>query len=585
MITSSNNNHIQFLKFLKKCERVKTVPHVNFIAQEYTQSDFRNDITTEDELKRVVGRKFNHFLNNAYRFINTYKFISQRKKIINFPIATNSRFLISQYGSQASVSNFISTLIDIDLLKCVNNTYHFNDKLDKNYCKQYIMNKRVQDLLVSLFKKYNIRKPYTTHDENVFSTEDFNISEKDDVRSKGIDLEDFKVSFTRQNSNVNYHSSEELIHYIETKGTNNLIHDYKIKADYINKTYLKDNDTEKIHFNVKVKTDKKGRIRNISSRAYSYLCFYKSHLERCKNKSGLILKDYLDEKYENGYLHYDSRASVYKVNYALNHGGEWLDNDTDLYELLNGDEFEDKELRESFKSTMMYIQFVKSPSQIKNFLFRKYDVLKTEYTDKELIEIIKKLKKNYKKIIGDSLYSEIFIYESCIYIDLYNELSKLGFNVSQVYDSFYIENNKITQYEFNILCDELLKKIVNNLYYSYIKNNNININKDKENKEFNKNIMFNNINRNNKNVIYININNIEMINNNSNNISISIREKNALKYSPTKGLREKNLYREISLKKPQNLKKIKEMMYNNFVKSKIFEFKENKNEEDKIEKG
>ena len=71
-------------------------------------------------------------------------------------------------------------------------------------------------------------------------------------------------------------------------------------------------------------------------------------------------------------------------------------------------------------------------------------------------------------IIGQPFDSEIFLHESCIYMQLVDELFKLGFDVIQVYDGFYVRNrDDVNQEQFNDIVYDLLDTITLNYIKSY----------------------------------------------------------------------------------------------------------------------
>ena len=71
-------------------------------------------------------------------------------------------------------------------------------------------------------------------------------------------------------------------------------------------------------------------------------------------------------------------------------------------------------------------------------------------------------------IIGQPFDSEIFLHESCIYMQLVDELFKLGFDVIQVYDGFYVRNrDDVNQEQFNDIVNDLLDSITLNYIKSY----------------------------------------------------------------------------------------------------------------------
>ena len=63
---------------------------------------------------------------------------------------------------------------------------------------------------------------------------------------------------------------------------------------------------------------------------------------------------------------------------------------------------------------------------------------------------------------GDCLYgNEIFLHESCIYLDVLKELLDNGYFVWLCYDAFYVRKNNITQPDFEKYCAEIIAQKAN----------------------------------------------------------------------------------------------------------------------------
>ena len=72
----------------------------------------------------------------------------------------------------------------------------------------------------------------------------------------------------------------------------------------------------------------------------------------------------------------------------------------------------------------------------------------------------------YKRAVvnaeGGKLYdNEIFFHESCIYMDVLNELLQNGYFVWQCYDAFYARKKRVTQEYFNEYVTNLVKEKAN----------------------------------------------------------------------------------------------------------------------------
>ena len=123
---------------------------------EYSQSDFRNDITDEDSFKTVCGRQWKKNLATLIPFVDMFKHISGREHIYEIPIPTTGE-LCEIYNGQVNVTRMLQLAKKVDLLKVINDTYQYNAwNEEDNHCKTYILNKNVQDLIIELCNKYSI---------------------------------------------------------------------------------------------------------------------------------------------------------------------------------------------------------------------------------------------------------------------------------------------------------------------------------------------------------------------------------------------------------------------------------------------
>ena len=169
-----------------------------------------------------------------------------------------------------------------------------------------------------------------------------------------------------------------------------------------------------------------------------------------------------------------------RINYLLNNG-VWLDDSIDLYEKMYNEFINmkpeeklewNKENRKIFKSLFMRGYF-DTKSMIAGHI--KYEIGKrVEYKRKDWQGIDNTMvayKKAIENVIGSTERdSEIFLHESCIYMDVYEQLLNDGYNVLQVYDGFYMnKENKDIQ--------KLIKSKAMNYYNKYINNNNKDNNK------------------------------------------------------------------------------------------------------------
>lgn len=451
---------INFKNKDKKYDEVKELTKNE--RTEYSQSDFRNDVTDEESFKTICGRQWKKNLATLIPFVDMFKHISGREHIYEIPIPTTGE-LCEIYNGQVNVTNMIKLAKKVDLLKVINDTYQYNAwNEEDNHCKTYILNKNVQDLIIELCNKYSITHKTFIH----------NLKNNNEYNNNSINLRELSEFNIKINSGLNLRipvaTDEQIIDYI--KEIYPQIEDYQKLADEINEKYYT-NDKYKfgIKFQPKVTRNKGGLITSISIRATNGICSYKEH-DNGKNTGRIWRKDVLDEYFgKDNYMEYDVKSSIYRLTHFLNFK-VWLDNSIDLYEEMYGQPFENEEQRKQYKLFAMKLYFDKSIGKLYTHTVR---FAKEDYNKEKIDEITLKMelinmRSKMIDIIGQPFDSEIFLHESCIYMQLVDELFKLGFDVIQVYDGFYVRNrDDVNQEQFNDIVNDLLDSITLNYIKSY----------------------------------------------------------------------------------------------------------------------
>ena len=122
-----------------------------------------------------------------------------------------------------------------------------------------------------------------------------------------------------------------------------------------------------------------------------------------------------------------------------------LPESTDGYELAYGDKFESTEDREIFKKIAMRLYFGgvnQLGVQVENKFKEIASKLGEKYTyDRSRAKLIQEIMSDQKLLaveqIGGLFDSEIFLHESCIYLNIYKDIVDSGIRCTQIYDSFY----------------------------------------------------------------------------------------------------------------------------------------------------
>lgn len=428
----------------------------------YKQSDFRNDVLTEDQFKKAAGRKWKSNLSQLKIFTDVFKYVTNRKKIM--PIAIPTTGLLEElFGGHQSASNFLKLAQKVDLLKCVDDTYQFGAYFeDDNHSKMYILNKKVQDLIIQLC------------DDNFIESKIYVVNQSVSVINNIANIRPcLNIANIRVYSELNVKTDltdEEIVNYL-TKVKYPQIQYYQLLANSLNKRFYSNENYKfgiKFRFNINRKDDV---IKSIGIRATNGICSCKEH-ENGKKSNKVWRREILDAYFgKNNWMEYDVKSSIYRVTYLLNHG-VWLDNNVDLYEKMYGQPFDNEEQRKQFKTFAMRLYFDKSPARIWAHTVCKATDLKKMIKKNELISEIKNLQKNMTDTIGQTYDSEIFLHESCIYMELCKELLERGYKVVQVYDGFYVNRDcGLSESEFYSLCNSLLNTITQNYVSTYCLSN------------------------------------------------------------------------------------------------------------------
>lgn len=215
------------------------------------------------------------------------------------------------------------------------------------------------------------------------------------------------------------------------------LREYQQKVEELNKVLPQ---LFKMKFNPSVKRNSSNRVIKVGIRCTSDFC--SSDSETRKN---FLAKQWgIDKIYD-----YDVKSSIYRVTYFLNNG-VWLNDDVDLY-IQMIEKGGVPMSRKTFKNMIaMGMYFGKSEKQSLNWFARKLRFIgKPAMSDSDKEEYYG-IWRGMREVVGKSYSSEIFLHESCIYIDLLEELIKRGFRVGQVYDGFYSDR------PIEDVCEELL---------------------------------------------------------------------------------------------------------------------------------
>ena len=464
-------------------------PTKAFTFNSFNIPEVRSKKCTKEKLSKVLA------------FIEMKKYSRYSDGFTVMTISVKNKRLLSMCGTTMSVSNLISYMIQIGLLAEYDEHYQFNAYYNKdNKAKQYIYSYDTEISIKEYCKLHNINK-YQIKNNNIISiVKKFNESilsfDSSEVRFSS------KVAFLKPD-NFSTTEFEEYLTVCLHKNYPELEH-YQNIADEINETFFSDDLDRQIQFKPSFTWNKGNKIvRKIGIRATNSLVSVKKEKED-GDEDGTIYRDDILKRYGLSY-EFDVKSSVPRVTYLLNNGF-WMDNSFDFYEVMFKNFIQlcpeetlewNEETRKIFKSFHMKGYFDTEAMMATHLKFAiskkgKYD--KNEWNN--LGRVMSAYKQAIELTIGSLKYdSEVFFYESCIYLDVLKELLNRNYKVLQIYDGFYLDREckdieEIVESKAETFYSTYINKLsinnnntnINNINKLSINNNNTNINKLSTNK-------------------------------------------------------------------------------------------------------
>lgn len=419
-------------------------------APAYTQADFRNDVTDEETLIGLLGQRWRVNLALLGSFVDLYQYLTGRKHITELPIASTTKALVQVYKGHRNVSNVLALACKVDLLKCTGEKFCFG--CHRSYCKTYIYNKVVQDLIKGLIAKHNI---------NFTKYVVVNCRSNGIICNSGSEFvfdkeKHYNVAFSSRLRIPNM-TDDECLEILYKKYP--FMAEYQKLADEMNRTYLIDSPEQQIVFQPSINRSRTGFITSIGIRATSKVCGFKEHENANVGYKGVWRRDYLKEFFGTDQIYsYDVRSSIYKVSNLIDMGG-WLEDDYDLYEAIYGQPFSSPEERALFKDFCQRLYF-DTPNAIYAHTRDCYaDLLAKGVSEARIRADIGRLKAQMDFMLGYTVMgNEVFLHESCLYLDLVKALRDRGIKVVQVYDGFYSDQ------DIAGLCKSMLPDIAKRYY-------------------------------------------------------------------------------------------------------------------------
>ena len=399
------------------------------------------------DLKALVETKYKtkrkHIIQTTLNFASDVIELFEDNEVHPLSYQNNDKF--SSAYSMRNFYNMIDNLKIFNILEEVNSHYDSRSSQAKTYYfnfPNFIQFKTQASTLYHIIAQCGSSHPHKSL-EYVFG-----LDNRDDSEFENLEKVEFDKSkiFIRSHMmmNVTGISNEHIIAALEERYPQ--VPYYAKIVDKLNKSRPNE-DKIKFKFTLKFRTKNGKRyLTKIGFRASSLLCNYKEHENANPFFMGKWRKDYFNPKYGN-YDHYDVNASIYRLTYNLNHD-KALGFDQDVYEMMYGHRFESKADRDAYKRICMRLMFGKM-NQLGNQVERRLSKLEDKQYDRARKNIIQdtmsEAKINMYEALGSSYDSEIFLHESCVYVDMLSKLPN-NQNISLVYDCFYYKSD----YQLNI---------------------------------------------------------------------------------------------------------------------------------------
>lgn len=481
-------------------ERIKT--HLaNFIKQPVTdhlafpvhdQSEFRNDVSTLDDVKRILGRKWRVTLKKRiYPLVWHLHYTTSKHVIRERPISSFNRKLCATLGYDTNVRRARADLIKLDCLKCVSERYWFGrkeclwDRRDGGtsriismfdpYCKTYIVNPITLDLLfnscLALFGKLDLRSQNLIVANMEKSSEILAANQIDPalyvsklrVSSKlNFDVRPFGAHLKGSSGYEGRKLVEALVQQVIT-AKHPFIKHFMGKRQKLN-DYLPERAAGVFQLSCHYSASGE-HLTKIGIRDCNDLCNLRAHepkelvatpdgyewrimskdkgtdkaTDKATDKSFESFDEVATELLGNHYWRFDVTSSVPRVLWLLKYG-EWLDQDLDIYQVILGNSFNAKVARDCFKKLVLIALFTSSSDELIRNIKPAFTQDEWKLWGESVKDILTILKERLTDLFGKINDTLVFAHESALYMNVEEVLQELKVPYIKKFDCFYTDH-------------------------------------------------------------------------------------------------------------------------------------------------
>ena len=417
----------------------------------YEQSDFRNDITTPEQLwERLRGsRKAAVNLERLHTACGVWEEYVADGVIEAVYIPTTG--VLARLFSKSHASRLIERAEELDLLKCVDP--HFcpstptKSRRKNGISRKFIVNPRMVELVQRTYRGVSSRgRAVGTGKDGGGGGEQGEVSSETVKELLGR----YNICLSSSLRLPAHLTDEEVRACIHARFPQLTMLD--TMRERINATYYAGEPTLQLHQRVKISRGATGMISKIGTRCTSGLCLLRAN-DIPHGYAGLTRHMFLHDYYEGrAYYEYDIKSSIYRVARFLR-TGEWLEGDEDFYSLMSPYAFRNEQERADYKKLAMRLYFGGSPAKITSAFFHELRKggMELDYSKEEVEGAVGLAQARMFEVVGESIGSEVFLHEGAIYLMVLEKLLGMGMRVVSVYDEFISDNPRLEE-----VCEELL---------------------------------------------------------------------------------------------------------------------------------
>lgn len=444
-------NRIQENKEKEKVMVDKEFPTMEWNPMEasaYTVPSFYPPTLTKPNIKKI---------QKVMAFVDMVKYKRVKEGTTIMPIPTTNKQMIRLCGNQREVSRLIGFMVDIGLIGVYDDSYQFKaHRAEDNKSKTYYYYYENEVRLLEWCKEKGIEKVEGVM-KNVIKNKNCGeiFADREKVRFRS----NLKLMKPQDMSVKDFEGVLLNCLYENYKG----LRSYQEKADVINEKYYSGMPEMALRFVPSFTWDAKNNyVRKIGIRCTNSLVAAKK--DDSVRQDGALYRSDVLRRY-NLEWGKDVKSSVPRITRLLNYK-EWVSEEVDVYEMIYKRYVKLKEVapmpedfiryRDAIKALHMRAYFDSGKSMGAHVCRAMGDYTRAE----EVATEMRLLRLSIIYVEGCVLYdSEIFFHESCIYLDVLEELLGMGYFVWLCYDAFYAGAKEgQTEAEYQKICARIVRE-------------------------------------------------------------------------------------------------------------------------------